>query len=492
MNFYSYAWGMFRRSFLLLTLAILFSISGCKKFVQIGPPTTQIVTANVYDNPNAVTAALLNIYMAMVINTDSWEISQNNGLLADELTSYSTDQGQVQFYTNSMSSLTIGNEGDWYNPYNYIYQANSLISGLQNNANINSAIAQQITGEALFIRAFWHFYLANMYGDVPLVTTTDYTITQSLPRTPRAQVYSQIIKDLEQAQTLLNSNYVDATDTALSADRIRPNKSVATALLARVFLYAGQYDSAKIEATSIINNSSMYSLCTVLSGAGSVFQMNSTEAIWQWSEPNPPPLGSNTPDAQNFTLVSAPSTGTQNSCTISPQLLNAFEPGDQRRLNWIDSFVTSNPTINYYFPYKYQSYNNSNITEYTMVLRLAEQYLIRAEAEAQLGHMQDAATDLNIIRSRAGLPASTILTGSSTIQQADSAILHERQVELFTEWGHRWFDLIRTGNVTPIMSVVTPFKSGRAIAWSPNDSLYPIPHSEILYDSHLTQNPGYN
>ena len=126
-----------------------------------------------------------------------------------------------------------------------------------------------------------------------------------------------------------------------------------------------------------------------------------------------------------------------------------------------------------------------------MVLRLAEQYLIRAEAEANLGDMVDATKDLNAVRARAGLGPSPTLTASSSLQQADSAILHERQVELFTEWGHRWFDLIRTGTVNTVLGSPGNVCQAKGGVWSSTSELFPIPESQILDDPNLGQNPGY-
>ena len=475
-------------------LLLVLITSGCKKFVEIAPPSTQVVTASVFDNNDDVTSALLAIYMRMETNGESWAMSQNQGLLSDELTSHSTAPTQKEFYTNSM--LAINNSGPWTHAYNYIYQANALIEGLQNNTDITPAIARQIMGEAKFIRAFWLFYLTNIYGAIPVVTTTNYTVNESISRTPQPLVCTQIIQDLTEAVTLLNTNYVDVTDTASTLDRVRPTKGAAEAMLARAYLYTGKYDSAEAEATLVINNTNLYSLCTNLSslstqpngGSNSVFMQNSTEAIWQLYTPQPSAV--NTIDAQNFILTSAPGTGNDNSTTISPELLNSFEVGDLRRSNWIDSIIKSG--ITYYFPFKYQVHNTGTpLTECTMVLRLSEQYLIRSESEANLNDMTDAANDLNTIRARAGLAPSTILTSSSNLQQADSAILHERRVELFTEWGHRWFDLNRTGEVNAVMGApgnVCHLKGG---VWNSDWELYPIPQSEILLDLNLKQNAGY-
>jgi hypothetical protein len=124
------------------------------------------------------------------------------------------------------------------------------------------------------------------------------------------------------------------------------------------------------------------------------------------------------------------------------------------------------------------------VTEYTVVLRLAEQYLIRAEARAQQGNLLDAQADLNIIRSRAGLSDRSI----NNVDLLLTAIMHERQVELFSEWGHRWLDLKRTNTVNAVMSVITPQKGG---TWSSNWAWFPIPQSEIRTNVKLKQNLGY-
>ena len=131
-----------------------------------------------------------------------------------------------------------------------------------------------------------------------------------------------------------------------------------------------------------------------------------------------------------------------------------------------------------------QAASGGSYTEYYMVLRLAEQYLIRAEAEAHgAGNgLSGAVSDLNIIRYRAGLPdyAGAILQSPIL-----SAIAHENQIEFFAEWGHRWLDLKRTGQATTVLS------ANKGFAVSSNSLLYPIPVSELKTDPNLTQNSGY-
>lgn len=466
----------------IFTCYLIFIFSGCKKFVRTSAPTTQLVSSSVFSNSATATSALLGIYIQMFNNGESWTIAEDQGLLSDELTNYSPMSSQIQLYTNAM--LPSSNLGEWNHGYNYIYQANAIIEGLQNNPNIPSAITQQLMGEAKFIRAFWHFYLTNMYSSIPIVTTTDYGVNASLSQSSPAQVYAQIIRDLQDAESLLNANYVDASDTAITIQRVRPTKGAAEALLARVYLFTQRYDSAKIEASNVINNS-LYNLCSNLSplmGSNSVFLANSKEAIWQLSTPLP--NNQNTIDALYFILLGAPGSAANNSTTISPQLLNTFESGDKRKINWISSYKT------FYFPYKYQALGPSPLSEYTMVLRLGEQYLIRSEAEAQQNDLTDATNDLNVIRNRAGLAdiSDSIASSKSTLL---AAILHERQVELFTEWGHRWFDLNRTGAVDTVMGApgnVCQIKGG---SWNSDWELYPIPQTEITNDANLNQNQGY-
>lgn len=116
-----------------------------------------------------------------------------------------------------------------------------------------------------------------------------------------------------------------------------------------------------------------------------------------------------------------------------------------------------------------------------MVFRLAEQYLIRAEARAQQGDATGAKADINAIRNRAGLP-DTDADGQASIL---AAIEHERRIEFFTEWGHRWFDLKRTGRADAVLSPIKP-------NWQSTDVLFPIPLQEIENNPNLLpQNAGY-
>jgi len=458
---------------------LVFVQTGCKKFVQVDPPTIAITSAVVYTNDLSAAAAVTSIYDNMMSNFNGLSqgyqsISCLAGLTADEFENYSPIAALAQCYTNTLSSA---NNYFWPEIYQEIHVANAVLEGLSNSSGVTSAEKQQLIGEALFMRAFLHFYGTNIYGDIPLVTTTNYLVNNTIQRSPQSQIFQQVIADLKNAQSSLSNNFLTPTGGIPTTERVRPNKGAATALLARAYLYIGAWDSAEAQSTSVINNTATYGLVMNLD---SVFLMNSMEAIWQMQPVYP---GYNTFDAYNFVLASPPGHG-NNPVALTPNLVYAFEVGDQRRVNWVDSLTSAGQT--YYYPYKYKvSAYNQAVTEYLMVLRLAEQFLIRAEARAQQGNLSGAAADLNIIRMRAGLGA----TAAATKQDLLNAIYHERQVELFTEWGHRWFDLKRTGNIDLVMSIVTPEKGG---SWSPDWALFPIPQSEISLNPNLTQNTGYS
>src|SRR5260221_4052313 len=117
--------------------------------------------------------------------------------------------------------------------------------------------------------------------------------------------------------------------------------------------------------------------------------------------------------------------------------MNAFQIDDLRRTSWIRDTTIGMNTFHY--PFKYKVKSADNLSEYYIVLRLAEQYLIRAEARNNLGDNTGAVSDLNTIRARAGLANST----AATKEDISTALQYERRIELFAEWGHRWFDLNR-------------------------------------------------
>jgi len=485
-----------QKIFLLMAGLIIAPAIGCKKFVQVDPPITSITGATVYSNNSSAAAVMTGIYDQMEGNSSGlsnglYSLSVINGLMSDELKYYLSSSPYAQCYTNSLNSQIV--LPYWKEIYNEIFQANSVIEGVSKSSSITPQIKQQLIGEAKFMRAFLHFYATNLYGNIPIVTTTDYQTNNSISRSTQITVYQQIIQDLKDAQSALTSGYVDANGIS-TVYRIRPNQGAATALLARVYLYyadltkdVAQYKNAEDQATLLINNSTTYGLVTNLKNVflGANTSQNNSEAIWQLQ---PISTGYNTYDGNLFILTSAPGTG-QFNFSLSSNVINAFENSDGRFTNWVGSFTSNG--ITYYYPYKYKIGTSTSTiapTEYTMVLRLAEQYLIRAEARTQNGDISGANADLNVIRRRAGLADYAGAIDKTSILKA---ILHERQIEFFSEWGHRWFDLSRTGNLNSVMGNPGNICQNKGGVWDSNHSLLPIPYTEFTYNSNLTQNPGY-
>lgn len=480
----------------IVCLAALLLNSGCRKFVDVPVPANALAASNVFTNDGTAISALDGIYAEIVnggINAPGGLLSLSYfpALSADELSLYSQNsyyspQQTDAYYANKLNASASGEGWEYWNGfYGVIYQANSAIAELRSSSGLTPSIKNQLTGEAEFVRALHFFYLVNLYGDVPLVTSTDYKANTGMARTAKNLVYQQIIADLTDAESKLSANYLDGSLRNTSAERFRPTKWAAAALLARVYLYYGDlsgdasnYKNAVTQCALLTQNNPLFSLST-LSNAFLDAPQGNNEAIWQMQ---PVQTGFNSQEAPVFVLpASGPSD--QYAAYASNQLVQAFEAGDQRKLVWLDS-VQANGTT-YYYPYKYKvNVIGQPLTESQMVLRLGEQYLIKAEAEAELNDLADAAADLNVVRSRAGLGNTSASTQSGLLK----AILQERRVELFTELGQRWLDLKRSGNVNAVMSLVTPLKGG---TWSPDWALYPLPQTDLSTDRNLKQNPGY-
>lgn len=456
----------------ILVLALFLVGFSCEDFVQVPLPDSRISSGAVFQNDETAMAAANGIYRTLL---------QNHGLLggtlgnvtfltamsSDELINYYAADPREEFANNT---LTVNNSyinNMWAAAYKAIYETNAVIEGVEASTMLSPSVSQRIKGEALFIRALCHFYLVNLFGDIPLATTSDYRVTAKLTRTSQGDVYQQIITDLENAQILLPAQYY-------LNQRTRPNKQVATALLARVHLYRINYEQAEQYATILIDDAAY-----ALEVPENTFLTTSTEAIWQLSQVIP----NNFPTADAF-IFKIQNNFFQNSLTTT--VIESFEESDLRNSAWTGQWINNEITYSYAHKYKERvAANNRDFKEYLVVLRLAEQYLIRAEARAHRGNLLGAVADLDKIRARAGLPLVTDTNPTITKDQLLEKIMHERQIEFFCEMGHRWLDLKRTEKVDQVLA---PVKSN----WSLHDALYPIPEMEMLSNPFLKpQNPGY-
>ncbi|NLR67739.1 RagB/SusD family nutrient uptake outer membrane protein [Chitinophaga varians] len=483
----------------LLLCAILHS--SCKKLVSVPDPVNTISTSQVFGTEKQANGAIAGVYTRM-INGDNPFLTISvadqsfagglstfmGGLSSDELFFFmsSADKSWYLPNTNKLTAFDAGRSNNlWNSAYTSIYGANSIIEGVGASTALKDSVKQALSGEAKFVRAFAYFYLTNFFGDVPLALTIDFNKTRIMPRTPQVQIYQQLVQDLKEAAAAMPETYPTSM-----GERIRPNRYAASALLARVYLYQKDYAGAVDAATTVINHTSLYQLEPDPDNA---FTVASKEAIWQLQQANAANMrGNATPEGYDFS-PSVPKVGIAPYCLTDVQM-KAFEPGD-KRLSWIDSTKTSpglgQPEVVAYFPNKYKIGKNNNAIgapprEYYMMLRLAEQYLIRAEAAANggPGGLASAIADLNVVRSRAGLPA---LSNSLSKEQVLAAVAKERQTELFAEWGHRWFDLKRTGKAHDVLTALSLKQP-----WAGDYQLvYPIPPTEITVNHFLIQNPGY-
>jgi len=458
---------LFRFSIILPLVLISFS---CNKFVDVPPPNDQLVTENVFSGDESATSAVLGIYAKIMQSTNyiaNGGMSVYGGLSADELLNTTNSSIYQPYQNNSITPTNANLAGNFWTPaYNYIYQSNSIIENLNKSVAISDSVKHLLLGEAKFFRAFFEFYMTNLFGPAPLPISSDYRINSVMSRSDTATVYNQILADLTDAQSLLSKDQP-------VGDKTRVNYWAVTALKARAYLYIGDWQNAESNAAQIIN-----SPIFALEEINNVFLASSAESLFEISAATTSPT--NTAEGQTFIPYSPSSIP---SFVLTNSLLNSFEAGDLRKINW-----TKVNTVNgtdYTYPYKYKVRSGTAgaaKTENNIIFRLAEQYLIRAEARLNTGNTDGALSDLNMIRSRAGLPD---LDPASSAADIATAIHQENRIEFFDEWGHRWLDMKRTGQTDAVMSIEKP------AVWKSDARLFPIPQSEINSDPNLNQNPGY-
>jgi starch-binding outer membrane protein, SusD/RagB family len=448
----------------IASMLIILTVTDCKKLVQVDEPDDSLSAGAVFSNDSLAQAAVAGLYIK-VLNTTRFLLNGGMslfpGLSADELERTSPSNFEDQFnYNGIFSNNQLVNVNLWKAAYIYIYQCNICMEGLQRSSGVSAEVKKRLTGEVQFVRALCYYYLVNLYGDVPLVLGTNADVNTLLPRTQADELYKQMEADLLGAFNALSDN---KTNTF-------PTPSAAQALLARIYLHLQNWNKAEEMASTVINSGQFM----LQADLNTVFKRLSKEIIFQWA---PVVDKTNAPEGVIFVPANA---ALRPTYTLTG-LLTAFEAGDLRKANWIKTVKIG--AQNYDYPYKYKIYVSSSApSEYNVVLRLAEQYLIRAEALARQNKITEAVADINTIRMRAQLPG---ISASISSEECFQAIEKERRIELFAEWGHRWFDLKRTNRANAVLS------ASKGSNWHSNDQLYPIPFSELEADPNLRQNPGY-
>lgn len=477
----------FNNILITMTLAVvLTTVSSCKKYLDIPYPNNSINTKSAFTNMATIDGMMNNLYYSF-FNT----AAVSGGLYY--VLPCTADEG----YNPTSVSLSLDPQTSnitanlylisWDNVYNNIYQANVMLESIPGATapGFTDDKKKAYTAAAKTIRAYDYFLLVRIFGDVPLITNTDVPVNSLKPRDPAATVYAAIEKDLQDA--------IAALPATLGIKYFINNKYIPEAILAEVYLTEGKWAQAEAAATDIIG-SNQYQLAALTD----IFLQSSKEGIFE-----------SAPAYALFNSAISYKVGRINRFTwfpegsfrsylegdapaLSPDLLNSFEAGDQRLVNWVtlrNANNYSNPN-NRMFPYKYKYsyvYYTGTIPagreENDKVIRLAEIYLLRAEVRARQNNITGAAADLNIIRTRAGLANTTASSQSDMID----AVLNERRHELFFEGGWRWFDLVRTGKANSVLSAIS-YKSAN---WKPYMVLFPLSPANLASNPNLTQTPGY-
>jgi tetratricopeptide (TPR) repeat protein len=431
-------------------------LTACEDFLDVSPRNS-IPSDKAITDAGTLRAAIVGAYDSLQDYYAGNYVSL--GVMPADNVSYNGTLSQyLQLDQNAIPNDNVITVSVYRAIYRAVNSANSIIDavGVLDDPLLTQEEKDNILGEAYFIRALSYFDLARGWGGVQiqLKPTTSLGVLSGIRRSSADQTYDQALSDLDEAERLL-------TDDALT--RNRAQKSAARALRARLHLYRGQWEDAESAATEVIDNPK-YALAEPYS-AFFTAPFLTEESVFE--------LSFSLNDRNNYWNMWFPaSLGGQ--YTLKPsdrvvELLNDPDRGGDR------SSVIAGTGSQVYG----RLYNTAGQgIDPSYVIRLAELYLIRAEARAKKASpdLPGASEDLNMVRRRAGVPLWTDLSDAGRLLRA---IEDERGLEFVFE-PHRWFDLVRTGRAGEVLGITnTDF-------W-----LFPIPSSDILSDPDVTQNPGY-
>jgi hypothetical protein len=439
--------------FIVVVSFITFVLPSCKKYLTETPnnalPSTQAIT-----DAGTARAAILGAYDA-VQGYYAGNYPTLGTMPADNVIFNGTLSQYLQLDQNAIPADNVITVAVYQGIYKAINTANSVIAYVPgvNDPLLTATEKNKILGEAYFIRALGYFDLGRGWGGVQLQLkpTGDLSALKGIKRSSLDSTYQQVEADLTLAEQLLPE---DATT------RNRAQQSTARALRARLDLYRQNWASAESYATQVINNTK-YALVkpyqsfftapflTTESVFELTFSSNDKNSFWNlWYPSSAGGQYTLKPSTTIVTKLSDPAIGGSRNALIAGSGSNVYG-------------VLYNTT--------------STSTDPSYVIRIAELYLIRAEARAQQNDLSGALSDLNIIRARAGVPASTAVTQADILQ----AIEDENSVEFAFE-AHRWFDLVRTKRAGVVLGVTNT-----------NYWLFPIPLTDVLADPDVSQNTGY-
>lgn len=262
-----------RTYFCSIGTALCMLAGSCQSFLAIDLSPQLIGAEDVFISDGTARSAVDGLYTQLrmsALSLFNGGLAIHGGLMADELQPTVANAQLDPFFSNTIPATdAMVLSQYWRAAYQTVYRANAVIGQLEKSIGLTPAVKDRLMGEASFIRAFHYLYLTALFGDVPLVLTTDYTINASMTRTPVDSVLAQVLTDLRKAQALLPETYE-------GADRIRPNRWAAMALLARLQLQLGDYTEAADRAGEVLDAQS-YALAAEPT---QVFPIGSPETIW--------------------------------------------------------------------------------------------------------------------------------------------------------------------------------------------------------------------
>lgn len=513
---------------IFIPIFIFLFFSSCSKFLEENPKTA-LSTSNFFKTESDFNLAVNGTYAAlrgMYGSKTAWtmgEMRSDNTHYDYKPSDAALAVTQRNDVANFMNDQFSGQTSDkWNTAYVTISRANAVIDQI-GAATFSDSSKNVIDGQAKFMRALSYFELVRFYGDVPLyihVVTNTAEVTKA--RTPKQEIYDQIIADAKDAVTKLPVPVFPQTG--------RATKGAALTLLADVYMTLKRFGDAEplLKQVTQLN----YQLGTY-ADAFDPAKKNNAESIFeiQYGATLAQPQASNfiynfIPRVTNATGITGLNLNTVTDLggfnTPTQDLINTYESGDKRLDASIaiaeGSFNASNdfvPTVNTAggavksivgyvppagktgrpFPRKFlhTHVQPGQTNDNWPVYRYAEALLMLAECLNEQNRAGEALPYLKQVRERAGLLAS-----SETNQVALRAvILHERRVELAFE-NKRWLDLVRTGNAVIVMTAygitmknLYTYLPANSYLVNENSLLFPIPYAEMQLNPLLTQNEGY-
>ena len=440
----------------IICIIAISTLASCKKFLDekpISESTDLTFWKNEKDADQGVAAGYA-LLRKTLNKADGVAFYAYGDLPTDEFT---TNQSRYNDVSNVNWSISVPTSDTWdrmmqmrrYDTfYSAIDQANrciKFIPAISEDKFSKLAAKNNLLGEAYFLRAFNYFYMARIWGDIPLVIESGIiTEAVDIPRTKEADVIAQCIKDVNTAIGLLNWNYENSNNRA-----VRANKGAAYALLAHIYAWKGDYTNCNT-ATDQLLNQGFYQYVNRNSYLN-IFRGKSTEGIFEIAqsdenEGNVNGISFYTLKTPYLTTITTNAGFSINTTTLN-NLYNK-NANDKRFTNAFALTTTTDPICIKYANITYVQGKNV-ITPVTrnniIVFRLADIKLLKAEALAALTQYEPAKVLLNEVRQQAGLTA-----WSGTDANLFEGIIDERGRELFLE-GHRFYDLVRLGKKTGVV-----------------------------------------